>query len=82
MKQLPAQIIARQCGTSIQMLEQHYSHVMPEMFASDLSGLDFSEEDPIKILVHDTEEDKAELARDTAKWISEWNAEYKKRGCL
>ncbi|MBL4911451.1 MAG: tyrosine-type recombinase/integrase [Alteromonadaceae bacterium] len=82
MNQLPAQIIAKQCGTSIQMLEQHYSHVMPEMFTNELSGVDFTNTDPVKLIVQDTEEEKAELAKDTAKWMNEWNAEYKKRGCL
>jgi integrase len=82
MNQLPAQIIAKQCGTSIQMLEQHYSHVMPEMFTNELSGVDFTNADPVKLIVQDSKEEKAELAKDTAKWISEWNSELKRRGCL
>ena len=31
-------VVAKQCGTSIEMLERHYSHVVPEMFAEQLSG--------------------------------------------
>lgn len=31
-------IVAKQCGTSIEMLERHYSHIVPEMFADQLSG--------------------------------------------
>jgi integrase len=34
-------VIARQCGTSAAMIEQHYSHVKPEMFADALSGVTF-----------------------------------------
>jgi integrase len=30
--------IAKQCGTSEAMIDQHYSHVTPSMFARDLSG--------------------------------------------
>jgi integrase len=32
-------VIARQCGTGIQMIEQHYSHVIPRMFGRELSGV-------------------------------------------
>ncbi|MFT4927401.1 MAG: hypothetical protein ACI8WB_003508, partial [Phenylobacterium sp.] len=34
------EILAKQCGTSVQMIEQHYSHVIPKMFAKELSGVD------------------------------------------
>jgi integrase len=37
-------VIARQCGTGIQMIEQHYSHVVPKMFRSKLSGVDLGED--------------------------------------
>jgi len=30
--------IATQCGTSMEMIERHYSHVVPAMFAKQLSG--------------------------------------------
>lgn len=33
-------VIARQCGTGIQMIEQHYSHVVPKMFRGKLSGIE------------------------------------------
>ena len=33
-------VIARQCGTGIQMIEQHYSHVIPRMFGRELSGVE------------------------------------------
>jgi len=29
---------AKQCGTSADMIEQHYSHIVPTMFADLLSG--------------------------------------------
>lgn len=32
------QVIATQCGTSTEMIERHYSHVVPAMFAEELSG--------------------------------------------
>ena len=34
------EVLAKQCGTSIQMLEQHYSHIVPKMFTKELSGVD------------------------------------------
>lgn len=76
------QAIARQCGTSLQMLEQHYNHIVPEMFAAELSGVDLS--DPtqeIAIAIPDKEYDKKVAAR-MAKWLSKFEIEYKKRGCI
>lgn len=32
-------VLARQCGTSIEMIERHYSHVIPRMFSQQLSGV-------------------------------------------
>lgn len=32
------EIIANQCGTSVEMIQQHYSHITPTMFAEELSG--------------------------------------------
>ena len=32
------QVIATQCGTSAEMIDRHYSHVVPSMFAEQLSG--------------------------------------------
>ena len=31
-------VIATQCGTSVEQIENHYSHVIPTMFADQLSG--------------------------------------------
>lgn len=36
-KKTDIQIIADQCGTSVQMIEQHYKHTNPMMFAEELS---------------------------------------------
>lgn len=74
-------VIARQCGTSATMIEQHYSHVRPEMFADALSGVTFDEEEP-------TPKSKKTLARQAKsmerdeKRFKEWAAEYKVRGCI
>ena len=37
---VPLDIIAKQCGTSIAMIEQHYSHVMPIMFAKEIANVE------------------------------------------
>ncbi|GAA6167831.1 hypothetical protein [Sessilibacter corallicola] len=66
MKKILAQVIATQCGTSIQILEQHYSHVMPEMFTAELTGIDLSE-DPIEQIY----EDDPIITAETIKWIKE-----------
>lgn len=31
-------VIAAQCGTSAEMIEKHYNHIVPSMFANQLSG--------------------------------------------
>lgn len=35
---LPPSVIAKQCGTSTAMIEQHYSHITPLMYAKELAG--------------------------------------------
>lgn len=82
LNKVPAQAVARQCGTSIQMLEQHYNHIVPEMFAAELSGVDLS--DPTKDeaqAIPDKDYDVKVAAR-MAKWLSKFEIEYKKRGCI
>ena len=32
-------VLARQCGTSIEMIERHYSHVILRMFSQQISGV-------------------------------------------
>jgi len=80
-RHLRMDVLARQCGTSTAMIEQHYSHVVPSMFEEELSGVTFenSEEKP---------KSKRALAREkrTKKVLEqrfkEWEAEYKNRGCI
>ncbi len=80
LNKLPAQVVSRQCGTSAQMLEEHYNHIVPEMFTAELSGVDLS--DPIKPLVEVDEKYDKKVATRMAKWLSKFEAEYKKRGCI
>ena len=35
---VPASVIAKQCGTSTAMIEAHYSHITPLMYAKELVG--------------------------------------------
>jgi integrase len=70
------EVLAKQCGTSIQMIEQHYSHVVPKMFTKELSGVDMGTAKPKK---------KTRESKDSTKVINmlkEWEVEYRKRGCI
>ncbi|QFU21291.1 site-specific integrase [Shewanella eurypsychrophilus] len=74
------EILAKQCGTSVQMIEQHYSHVVPKMFTRELSGVEVRKSKPKKKTVS-----PAALAKSyarLAKQFNEWKTEYKKRGCI
>lgn len=80
-RHLRMDVLARQCGTSTAMIEQHYSHVVPSMFEEELSGVTFeNSEEKLK--------SKRALAREkrTKKVLEqrfkEWEAEYKNRGCI
>ena len=73
------EVLAKQCGTSIQMLEQHYSHVVPKMFTKELSGVDINASKPNK------KQNKInnEKGKDKViKMLKEWEVEYKRRGCI
>ncbi|NQZ07026.1 MAG: site-specific integrase [Algicola sp.] len=75
------EILAKQCGTSVQMIEQHYSHVIPSMFAKELSGVDIGAgKSPKKIKLNATAKAKLEV-RLTAQF-KEWEVEFKRRGCV
>jgi len=74
-------VIAKQCGTSVAMIEQHYSHVKPEMFADELSGVTFDKAKP-KPVSNKTLERRAKTAERDEKRFKEWAAEYKNRGCI
>jgi hypothetical protein len=75
------EILAKQCGTSVQMIEQHYSHVIPKMFDKELSGVDIGGgKSPAKKEQSPKAKAKNE-ARLTAKF-KEWEVEVKRRGCI
>jgi len=74
-------VIARQCGTSAAMIEQHYSHVKPEMFADALSGVTFDEEKPKSKSKKTLARQERNMERDE-KRFKEWAAEYQQRGCI
>jgi hypothetical protein len=74
------EVLAKQCGTSLQMIEQHYSHVVPKMFTSELSGVEIRKSKPKK-----ANRSPAALAKNRAKLVkqfNEWGLKYKKRGCI
>jgi integrase len=37
---VPVNVIAKQCGTSAAMIEAHYSHITPLMYAKELAGVE------------------------------------------
>lgn len=71
-------VLARQCGTSIEMIERHYSHVIPRMFSQQLSGVVLPDKKEI--------EKKWELQESLAKRWKEryirWEANYNSGGCI
>jgi len=40
---VPAAVIAKQCGTSSAMIEQHYSHITSLMYTKELVGNEAAE---------------------------------------
>ncbi len=78
-REIRLDILARQCGTSVAMIEQHYSHVVPQMFEEELSGVKF-EKEAVKGRMS-----KARLKKTherLAKRFEQWEREYKVRGCI
>ena len=75
-RDLRIDILAKQCGTSTAMIEQHYSHVVPSMFEEELSGVKFEKKE--KRVRHIN---KKSLDKQIEKYKG-WEAEYKKRGCI
>jgi integrase len=72
-------VLARQCGTSIQMIEQHYSHVIPKMFSNQLSGIDM----PVEVKeIKDRFDVPDETKEVFARKAKEWAANYRRRGCI
>lgn len=74
-------VIARQCGTSTAMIEQHYSHVKPEIFADALSGVTFDQEQRQPKSKNRLAIDAKNMERNE-KQFKEWTDEYKKRVCI
>ncbi|ACJ31125.1 Phage integrase [Shewanella piezotolerans WP3] len=74
------EILAKQCGTSVQMIEQHYSHVVPKMFTRELSGVEVRKPKPKKKAASPTALAKSHAR--LAKQFNEWGLEYRKRGCI
>jgi len=72
-------VIAKQCGTSVAMIEQHYSHVKPEMFADVLSGVHFDPKMPKSKSRKALERQAKAIERDE-KRFREWENEYKNKG--
>lgn len=75
-RNLRLDILAKQCGTSVAMIEQHYSHVVPSMFEEELSGVKFKKQTKIEKLIA---EKSLAIIKNRFK---SWEAEYKKRGCI
>ncbi len=73
------EVLAKQCGTSISMIEQHYSHVIPKMFGNQLSGIEIDEVKQVKGRFSMTNERAVAAYTRRAK---EWEANYKRRGCI
>lgn len=75
------EVLAKQCGTSVQMIEQHYSHVVPSMFAKELSGVDIGGGEAPKKKEQSPKAKAKNEARLTAQF-KEWEEEIKVRGCV
>lgn len=74
------EVLAKQCGTSIAMIEQHYSHVTPKMYSKELSGVDLGKAKS-KVRAKRASGNKQNEARLT-ELFKEWQASYKQRGCI
>ena len=73
-------ILAKQCGTSVSMIEQHYSHLVPSMFEEELSGVKFDDK-PKKKKSPSLKAMEKSRAK-TSERFKEWELEYKNRGCI
>jgi integrase len=70
-------VLARQCGTGIQMIEQHYSHVIPRMFGRQLSGIELETKERVVRQFEDVTYDQQLRQR-----MDEWAYNYKHRGYI
>ena len=79
-RNVPAHVLAVQCGTSIQMLDRFYSHVKPEMFTNELAGVAFSNpEKQLQRLDPKIDQETIDINND---FVDEWEAEIAERGCI
>jgi integrase len=74
-------VIARQCGTSAAMIEQHYSHVKPEMFADALSGVTFDTKQRKQKSSKALSRANAK-AKNDEKMFDSWMQHFKSHGCI
>ncbi|WP_181006140.1 tyrosine-type recombinase/integrase [Shewanella insulae] len=74
------EVLAKQCGTSIAMIEQHYSHMTPKMYSKELSGVDLGKSRP-GLKPKRTLGSKQNQAR-LSKLFKDWQVSYKQRGCI
>lgn len=72
------EVLAKQCGTSVAMIEKHYSHVIPKMFSKELSGVDLGEV-TVKKSIRNRSDRLLKILKNRYK---EWEAHYKKVGCI
>tara|TARA_R110002050_G_scaffold286437_1_gene436835 strand:+ start:1137 stop:1328 length:192 start_codon:yes stop_codon:yes gene_type:complete len=63
------------------MLEQHYNHVIPKMFTKELSDTDIGSSKTKKKKQYSPKVIAKNKER-LAKQFKEWEADYKKRGCI
>lgn len=71
-------VLARQCGISIEMIERHYIHVIPRMFKQQLSGAEFPDK---KEIAKRWKYDEV-LIRIWKERYMKWEKNYKRRGCI
>ena len=71
-------VLARQCGTSIEMIEKHYSHVIPRMFSQQLSGVEL----PAKEEIERKWMHADKLSKLWEKRFTQWEKSYKSRGSI
>jgi integrase len=71
-------VLARQCGTSIEMIERNYSHVIPRMFSLQLSGVVI----PDKKEIEKKWEQKESITKLWKDRFIQWEKSYKRKGCI
>ncbi|WP_345853466.1 site-specific integrase [Shewanella algae] len=72
------EVLAKQCGTSVSMIEQHYSHVVPKMFSKELSGVDLGVSPPKRPQSRLNAKHKNRLTHT----FKDWQLRYRQHGCI